>query len=828
VVTVHEDRRHGLETGDWVVFEEVEGMTELNSGKPRQIKVLTPFSFAIEDTTGYKPYRGEGTFLQVKMPVTIKHVPLAQARQSLDKVLVQDEAGLCGHLNALFEGLSRFAAKHGGRLPRPDALNEASEVAGLARAFGAESKLEVNEKLVARLARAAACEISPMAAIMGGYAGQEVVKACSSKFTPLSQLFYYAAVDCLPTGDEAAAAAEFAARGSRYDDQIGVFGAKLHEMLANMRYFLVGAGAIGCEMLKNFAMMGVGTQGRGGLCVTDMDTIEKSNLNRQFLFRSGDVGKLKSVTAGEAVRAMNPALRVDSRSVRVGPDTEDVYDAAFWGGLDAVCTALDNVEARLYVDGRCVYYQKPLVDSGTLGTQGNTQVVVPFLTESYASTRDPPEESFPSCTLRHFPNRIEHTIQWARDLFEGLFKQAPEEVNAYLSSANYVAEQSRLQPGQVVENLRTIHSYLVTDMPRTFDACIVWARLLLEREFSHNIQQLLYAFPADSLTAQGTKFWSGSKRAPQPIVFDPNDPLHMSFIVAAANLRAFNYGLHGSTDVAQIKEVLRHVVVPKFEPKQVKIAATEEEAKRLKEEAADEDDTDAQIRKLCESIPPAASFAGRRLTPCEFEKDNDANFHIDFIAACSNLRARNYRIKEESKLQTKFIAGKIIPAVATTTALVTGLVCLELVKLAEKRPLEAYRCTFVNLALPLFTATEPRPCATKTVMIKGKEWKWSLWDRIDVDLGGDVPLHRLMAHMKEQYGLNVSVVSFGAAMIYFEGVMTKKKLQERLETPLRELVEKVAKVNLSERERVIPLDLSCTNEQGDDVEIPYVRFVLRK
>ena len=60
-----------------------------------------------------------------------------------------------------------------------------------------------------------------------------------------------------------------------------------------------------------------------------------------------------------------------------------------------------------------------MVDSGTLGTKANSQVVIPFETESYGSSRDPPEESIPICTLKNFPNKIEHTIQWARDLFEG-------------------------------------------------------------------------------------------------------------------------------------------------------------------------------------------------------------------------------------------------------------------------------------------------------------------------------------------------------------------------------------------------------------------------
>ena len=63
------------------------------------------------------------------------------------------------------------------------------------------------------------------------------------------------------------------------------------------------------------------------------------------------------------------------------------------------------------MDRRCVFYQKPLLESGTLGTKANTQVVIPFLTESYSSSQDPPEKSIPSCTVKNFPNAIEHCIQ---------------------------------------------------------------------------------------------------------------------------------------------------------------------------------------------------------------------------------------------------------------------------------------------------------------------------------------------------------------------------------------------------------------------------------
>lgn len=67
-----------------------------------------------------------------------------------------------------------------------------------------------------------------------------------------------------------------------------------------LKYFIVGAGAIGCELLKNFAMVGVGADG-GKIIITDMDLIEKSNLNRQFLFRPQNVQQAKSVTAAKVI-----------------------------------------------------------------------------------------------------------------------------------------------------------------------------------------------------------------------------------------------------------------------------------------------------------------------------------------------------------------------------------------------------------------------------------------------------------------------------------------------------------------------------------------------
>jgi len=123
-----------------------------------------------------------------------------------------------------------------------------------------------------------------------------------------------------------------------------------HDKTRESSFFLVGAGAIGCEMLKNWALMGLGTRGGATIHITDMDIIEKSNLNRQFLFRPSDVKKAKSTCAAEKAKEMNPEFNVVAYEDKVAPDTENIFTDAFWDSLDCVCTALDNVQARLYVD----------------------------------------------------------------------------------------------------------------------------------------------------------------------------------------------------------------------------------------------------------------------------------------------------------------------------------------------------------------------------------------------------------------------------------------------------------------------------------------------
>ncbi|MCI4387400.1 hypothetical protein PGIGA_G00073530 [Pangasianodon gigas] len=828
VVTCLDEARHGFESGDYVTFTEVQGMTELNGCQPVEIKVLGPYTFSICDTTSFSDYVRGGIVAQVKMPKKVAFKPFSSSI-SEPEFLLTDFAKFDrpGQLHVGFQALHAFEKKHG-RSPKPWNQSDADELVALAGEVnaaqsGSAKQEELDQALLKKLSCVAAGDLAPVNAFIGGLAAQEVMKACTGKFMPIMQWLYFDALECLSEAEEELLTEEECApRGCRYDGQIAVFGAKLQELLAKQRYFLVGAGAIGCELLKNFAMMGLAS-GEGEVIVTDMDTIEKSNLNRQFLFRPWDVTKMKSETAAAAVKQMNPSIRITGHQNRVGPDTEKIYDDDFFESLNGVANALDNVDARMYMDRRCVYYRKPLLESGTLGTKGNVQVVIPFLTESYSSSQDPPEKSIPICTLKNFPNAIEHTLQWARDEFEGLFKQPSENAMQYLTDPKFMERTLKLPGAQPVEVLEAVYKSLVTDCPRGWEDCVAWARNHWQCQYSNNIRQLLHNFPPDQLTSSGAPFWSGPKRCPHPLEFSTSNDLHMDYVIAAANLFAQTYGLQGSTDREAVAKLLQNVKVPEFTPKSgVKIHVSDQEL-----QSANASVDDSRLEELKTLLPSAEAASQFKLCSIDFEKDDDTNFHMDFIVAASNLRAENYDIPPADRHKSKLIAGKIIPAIATTTAAVVGLVCLELLKVVQgHKKLESYKNGFMNLALPFFAFSEPIAAPKH----KYYDIDWTLWDRFEVKgiqpSGEEMTLKQFLDYFKNEHKLEITMLSQGVSMLY-SFFMPAAKLKERLELPMTEIVTKVSKKKLGKHVKALVFELCCNDVTDEDVEVPYVRYTIR-
>uniref|UniRef100_A0A0D6QW00 E1 ubiquitin-activating enzyme n=1 Tax=Araucaria cunninghamii TaxID=56994 RepID=A0A0D6QW00_ARACU len=824
LVSCVDDERLEFQDGDLVVFSEVEGMSELNDGKPRRVKSTRPYSLLLdEDTTNYGAYKKGGIITQVKQPKVLNFKPLEEALKSPGEFLLSDFSKFDRPplLHLAFQALDKFVNEYG-RLPYPASEEDASRLISLAKAINEESgdeKLDaINENVLKNFASGSRAVLNPMAAMLGGMVGQEVVKACSGKFHPLFQFFYFDSLESLPV--EPLKPEDVAPLNCRYDAQISVFGRNVQKALEDAKVFVVGAGALGCELLKNLALMGVSSGNKGKLTITDDDVIEKSNLSRQFLFRDWNIGQAKSTVAATAATAINPNLRVEALQNRVSPDTENVFDDAFWENLDVVLNALDNVNARLYVDSRCVYFQKPLLESGTLGTKCNTQMVIPHLTENYGASRDPPERQAPMCTVHSFPHNIDHCLTWARSEFEGLLEKTPAEVDAFLSKPEeYKAAMRSAGDAQARDLLERVVECLISERCVTFEDCVAWARRKFEDYFSSRVKQLTFTFPENATTSGGAPFWSAPKRFPRPVEFSTDDPSHMSLLTAAAILRATTFGIP-IPDWAKNPKILAQVVekveIPPFTPKQGVTIVTDEKATNLNPSTIDDTAVIDNLIRTLESgvtnLPP--SF---RMNPIQFEKDDDTNYHMDLIAGFANMRARNYSIPEVDKLKAKFIAGRIIPAIATTTAMATGLVCLELYKVILSHKVEMYRNTFANLALPLFSMAEPVP----PKIMKHGDLSWSIWDRWVIE--GNLFLRELLEWFQAK-GLTAYSISCGQSLIY-NSIFPKHR--ERLDKQVADLAKDIAKLEIPPNRCHFDIVVACEDDDGNDIDVPLVSIRFR-
>ncbi|XWS53372.1 hypothetical protein CRYUN_Cryun11dG0151900 [Craigia yunnanensis] len=825
LVSCVDDERLEFQDGDLVVFSEVQGMTELNDGKPRKIKSARPYSFTLEeDTTKFSTYVKGGIVTQVKQPKVLNFKPLREALKAPGDFLLSDFAKFDRPplLHIAFQALDKFISEFS-RFPVAGSEEDAQKLASIAANINeclGEGKVEdINLKLLRHFAFGARAVLNPMAAMFGGIVGQEVVKACSGKFHPLFQFFYFDSVESLPA--EPLDPSDFKPLNGRYDAQISVFGSKLQKKLEDAKVFIVGSGALGCEFLKNVALMGVSCGSQGKLTITDDDVIEKSNLSRQFLFRDWNIGQAKSTVAASAAASINPQLKIEALQNRVGPETESVFNDAFWENLTVVINALDNVNARLYVDQRCLYFQKPLLESGTLGAKCNTQMVIPHLTENYGASRDPPEKQAPMCTVHSFPHNIDHCLTWARSEFEGLLEKTPSEVNAYLSNlVEYATSMRNAADAQAKDNLERILECLDREKCETFQDCVTWARLRFEDYFVNRVKQLIFTFPEDAATSTGAPFWSAPKRFPHPLQFSAADPSHLHFIMAASILRAETFGIPVPDWVKNRKmlaEAVEKVIVPDFQPKEGVKIETDEKATSLSAASVDDAAVINELLfklELCRNNLPS----GFRMKPIQFEKDDDTNYHMDLIAGLANMRARNYSIPEVDKLKAKFIAGRIIPAIATSTAMATGLVCLELYKVLDgAHKVEEYRNTFANLALPLFSMAEPVP----PKVMKHRDMSWTVWDRWI--LRDNPTLRELIQWLKDK-GLNAYSISYGSCLL-FNSMFPRHK--ERLDKKVVDVAREIAKAELPSYRSHLDVVVACEDDEDNDIDIPQMSIYYR-
>lgn len=176
---------------------------------------------------------------------------------------------------------------------------------------------------------------------------------------------------------------------------------------------VIGAGGLGCEILSNLALTGF-----TNIHIIDMDTIDVSNLNRQFLFRPDDVGRSKAEVAAEFVQRRVPGVKITPYFGKIQDKDEEYYMQ-----FNIVVCGLDSVEARRWINATLVNMVdednpeslKPLIDGGTEGFKGQARVILPTITSCYECSLDMlnKQTTYPICTIANTPRLPEHCIEWA-------------------------------------------------------------------------------------------------------------------------------------------------------------------------------------------------------------------------------------------------------------------------------------------------------------------------------------------------------------------------------------------------------------------------------
>ncbi|KAK6320345.1 hypothetical protein J4Q44_G00094520 [Coregonus suidteri] len=410
---------------------------------------------------------------------------------------------------------------------------------------------------------------------------------------------------------------------------VGSLRKELADSLSACRVLVVGAGGIGCELLKNLVLTGF-----KNIEVIDLDTIDVSNLNRQFLFQKKHVGKSKAQVAKESVLQFCPTANITAYHDSImNPD----YNVEFFRNFMLVMNALDNRAARNHVNRMCLAADIPLIESGTAGYLGQVTVIKKGLTECYECQPKPTQKTFPGCTIRNTPSEPIHCIVWAKYLFNQLFgeEDADQEVSPDTAdpelSWNPADTEARATASDQDGDIKRVST---KDWARStgYDAVKLFNKL-----FKDDIQYLLTM----------DKLWK-KRKAPLPLDWLEIQKLACPQEVTGTGLKDQQVlGVAGYSQLfSRSVETLRSMLADKGDGAEL---------------VWDKDD------------PPA----------------------MDFVTAAANLRMHIFSMNMKSRFDIKSMAGNIIPAIATTNAVIAGLIVLEALKILSG-DVEQCRTIFLN------------------------------------------------------------------------------------------------------------------------------------
>ncbi len=167
-------------------------------------------------------------------------------------------------------------------------------------------------------------------------------------------------------------------------------GGKGQKKLRKARVLIVGAGGLGSPAAYYLAAAGVGTLG-----IVDSDVVEISNLQRQILYRTGDINKQKTDAAADRIRELNPGVDVTKHPLRLSRDNVERIVRDY----DVVIDGVDNFAARYLLHDACFFGNKPLVEAGVLQFLGQMMTIVPREGPCYRCVfpKPPPPGAVPSC-----------------------------------------------------------------------------------------------------------------------------------------------------------------------------------------------------------------------------------------------------------------------------------------------------------------------------------------------------------------------------------------------------------------------------------------------
>ncbi|KAK5983462.1 SUMO-activating enzyme subunit [Trichostrongylus colubriformis] len=421
------------------------------------------------------------------------------------------------------------------------------------------------------------------------------------------------------------------------------------------RVLVVGAGGIGCELLKNLALTGF-----KDIHVVDMDTIDVSNLNRQFLFRREHVGRSKAEVASAAIRQLRPDIKItyDLDSI-----FSSKFNLPFFQQFFLVMNALDNRAARNHVNRMCLAAKIPLIESGSSGYLGQVRPIVRDRTECYECVTKPAQEkTFPGCTIRNTPSEHIHCTVWSKHAFNQLFGELDidDDISPDLTdkgegvedgnSGGEAAPEENKEPSNAMNGVASSNGSHSEPVDASNEAKPVstraWAEnvnydpeKIFDKLFYDDIRYLLLM----------EHLWRERR---------PPTPLRRADTVTAS--ASSSTASSGTTD----------------DPNKIWSLA----------ECAD---------VFCECVAALSRRKNASETKIlHWDKDDDDAMR--FVAACANVRATIFGIPCKSLFEIKSMAGNIVPAIATTNAIVAGMMVVEASKILSGE-LDKLRVVFISL-----------------------------------------------------------------------------------------------------------------------------------